>query len=44
MDVLPTGDTIEDEVETLKEHWAEYDFFFFHVKRKRSKRKRPCPA
>jgi len=33
MDVLPTGDTIESEVETLAEHWAEYDFFFFHVKK-----------
>jgi len=33
MDVLATGDTIEDEVETLKEHWADYDFFFFHVKK-----------
>jgi 2,3-bisphosphoglycerate-independent phosphoglycerate mutase len=33
MDVLPTGDTIEAEVETLQEHWAEYDFFFFHVKK-----------
>jgi 2,3-bisphosphoglycerate-independent phosphoglycerate mutase len=33
MDVLPTGQTIEDEVETLKEHWADYDFFFFHVKK-----------
>jgi 2,3-bisphosphoglycerate-independent phosphoglycerate mutase len=33
MDVLPTGETIEDEVETLKEHWADYDFFFFHVKK-----------
>jgi 2,3-bisphosphoglycerate-independent phosphoglycerate mutase len=33
MDVLPTGDTIEDELETLKEHWADYDFFFFHVKK-----------
>jgi 2,3-bisphosphoglycerate-independent phosphoglycerate mutase len=33
MDVLPTGDTIEAEVETLREHWAEYDFFFFHVKK-----------
>jgi len=33
MDVLPTGHTIEDEVETLKEHWADYDFFFFHVKK-----------
>jgi 2,3-bisphosphoglycerate-independent phosphoglycerate mutase len=33
MDVLATGDTIEDEVDTLKEHWADYDFFFFHVKK-----------
>jgi 2,3-bisphosphoglycerate-independent phosphoglycerate mutase len=33
MDVLPTGDTIESEVETLAEHWADYDFFFFHVKK-----------
>jgi len=33
MEVLPTGETIEDEVETLKQHWADYDFFFFHVKK-----------
>jgi 2,3-bisphosphoglycerate-independent phosphoglycerate mutase len=33
MDVLPTGDTIESEVETLKEYWADYGFFFFHVKK-----------
>jgi 2,3-bisphosphoglycerate-independent phosphoglycerate mutase len=33
MDVLPTGSTIEEEVETLKKHWANYDFFFFHVKK-----------
>ncbi len=33
MDVLPTGETIEDEVATLKQHWSEYDFFFFHVKK-----------
>ena len=33
MDVLPTGDTIEDEIATLKEHWEEYDFFYFHVKK-----------
>jgi 2,3-bisphosphoglycerate-independent phosphoglycerate mutase len=33
MDVLSTGDTIEDEVETLKENWDGYDFFFFHVKK-----------
>ena len=33
MDVLPTGETIEDEVETLKENWDGYDYFFFHVKK-----------
>lgn len=33
MNVLPTGDTIEDEVETLKENWEDYDYFFFHVKK-----------
>jgi 2,3-bisphosphoglycerate-independent phosphoglycerate mutase len=33
MDVLATGDTIEDEVETLKENWEDYDYFFFHVKK-----------
>lgn len=33
MDILPTGDTIESEVETLREHWDAYDFFFFHVKK-----------
>jgi 2,3-bisphosphoglycerate-independent phosphoglycerate mutase len=33
MDVLPTGETIEDEAETLRQHWADYDFFFFHVKK-----------
>jgi 2,3-bisphosphoglycerate-independent phosphoglycerate mutase len=33
MDVLPTGETIEEEVETLRQHWPDYDFFFFHVKK-----------
>lgn len=33
MEVLPTGDTIASEVETLREHWDAYDFFFFHVKK-----------
>jgi 2,3-bisphosphoglycerate-independent phosphoglycerate mutase len=33
MDVLPTGQSIEDEVETLRAHWAEYDFFFLHIKK-----------
>jgi 2,3-bisphosphoglycerate-independent phosphoglycerate mutase len=33
MDVLETGETIEDEVKTLKQHWTNYDFFFFHIKK-----------
>ena len=33
MDVLETGDTIASEVATLQEHWDQYDFFFFHVKK-----------
>jgi 2,3-bisphosphoglycerate-independent phosphoglycerate mutase len=34
MDVLPVdGEEVEDEVETLRTHWGEYDYFFFHVKK-----------
>ncbi len=33
MDVLDTGETLEDEWATLETHWAEYDFFFVHVKK-----------
>jgi 2,3-bisphosphoglycerate-independent phosphoglycerate mutase len=34
MDVLPVaGETLEDEVEALRAHWDEYDYFFFHVKK-----------
>ena len=34
MDVLPvTGDTVEDEVQVLRGRWAEYDYFYFHVKK-----------
>ncbi len=33
MDVLETGQTIEEEVATLKHHWNKYDFFFVHVKK-----------
>ena len=32
MKVLPTGTTIEDEIKTLKQNYADYDFFFLHVK------------
>jgi 2,3-bisphosphoglycerate-independent phosphoglycerate mutase len=33
MEVVETGDTIQSEVETLKDNWEDYDFFFFHVKK-----------
>jgi 2,3-bisphosphoglycerate-independent phosphoglycerate mutase len=34
MDVLPVdGETLEDEVESLRAHWDAYDYFFFHVKK-----------
>jgi 2,3-bisphosphoglycerate-independent phosphoglycerate mutase len=34
MDVLPVGgEALEDEVETLRAHWDEFDYFFFHVKK-----------
>lgn len=33
MDVLPTGESVEEEMESLKTHWASYDFFFVHVKK-----------
>jgi 2,3-bisphosphoglycerate-independent phosphoglycerate mutase len=34
MDILSlAGETLEDEVEALNHHWAEYDYFFFHVKK-----------
>ncbi len=33
MEVLKTGDTVEDELETLKANWDKYDFFYFHVKK-----------
>jgi 2,3-bisphosphoglycerate-independent phosphoglycerate mutase len=33
MTVLPTGETVQEELETLRAHWGEYDFFFVHVKK-----------
>jgi 2,3-bisphosphoglycerate-independent phosphoglycerate mutase len=32
MDLIPTGTTIDDEFATARERWADYDFFFIHVK------------
>ena len=33
MEILATGRTIADQVATLKQHYAEHDFFFVHVKK-----------
>ena len=32
MNVVPTGDTIEDEIETARDIWNDHDFFFIHYK------------
>ena len=32
MDVLDAGDSLAGEVEALRRHWDEYDFFFLHYK------------
>lgn len=33
MDILETGPEVADELETLEQHYADYDFIFFHVKK-----------
>ncbi|HEW92615.1 MAG TPA: 2,3-bisphosphoglycerate-independent phosphoglycerate mutase [Thermotogaceae bacterium] len=33
MNVIPTGQSIEDELKTLEEIYNDYDFFYFHVKK-----------
>ena len=32
MEVLPTGTTIDDQIETLRRHWERFDYYFLHVK------------
>lgn len=32
MTALPGGASFEDEIETVREHWDEFDFFFVHYK------------
>jgi 2,3-bisphosphoglycerate-independent phosphoglycerate mutase len=33
MEILATGKTVADEIATIQEHWADFDFFFLHVKK-----------
>jgi 2,3-bisphosphoglycerate-independent phosphoglycerate mutase len=33
MQVLETGQEVEEEFATLEEHWNDFDFFYLHVKR-----------
>jgi len=33
MEVLETGRSIQDQAATLKQHYADFDFFFLHVKK-----------
>ena len=33
MDIIQTGDSIEDEFETLQQVYSDYDFFFVHIKK-----------
>lgn len=32
MDVLDAGSTLDDQMDCLQRHWADYDFFFVHYK------------
>jgi len=33
MDTLKTGDTFADEIQTLRDHFGDYDFFYLHYKK-----------
>jgi 2,3-bisphosphoglycerate-independent phosphoglycerate mutase len=33
MDILETGESLDEEIQTLEKHWKDYDFFYFHVKK-----------
>ena len=32
MEILASGDSIEEEFISLGQHYADYDFFFLHIK------------
>jgi len=33
MDILETGETVDEEFNTIEEKWNDYDFFFLHIKK-----------
>jgi len=33
MEVLETGQSIDDEFDTLEQHWDDYDYFYLHIKK-----------
>jgi 2,3-bisphosphoglycerate-independent phosphoglycerate mutase len=33
MEILPTGNDTSSEIETLKENWKDFDFFYLHIKK-----------
>lgn len=33
MDILPAGETLDEQMETLKQNWDSYDYFFVHYKK-----------
>ncbi len=33
MEILPAGKTISDQINFLKKHYSEFDFFFIHIKK-----------
>ncbi len=33
MDILPAGESLQDQIETLTEYWDSYDYFFLHYKK-----------
>ena len=32
MDILDAGQTLDEQIDTLKKVWNDYDFFFIHFK------------
>jgi 2,3-bisphosphoglycerate-independent phosphoglycerate mutase len=32
MEIIETGETLEEEIEALEKHWNDFDFFYVHIK------------